>query len=197
MTIKAWPDLQKGTGEVTKNLKIFWGKVGELFGDHGFGFLFSPRTSRSKLQNVKIILLGASVRMPPMPFPMPPLFITAVKDICTINTFEKLLNVLFSEVSCWHFGFTTPQFSATTTDMSLYEVLTLFHRWPFVFRLLFFSLTVVVVFNRLHRVYAVWFQIYDFAFFNQEIGIQGFRGFQVFATQSVPKIPLYHTNNIF
>ena len=142
-------------------------------------------------------------RMPPIPFPMPLLFITAVKDICTINTFEKLLNVLFSEVSCWHFGFTTSLFSATTTDMSLYEVLTLFHRWPFVFRLLFFSLTVVVLFNRLHRVYAVWFQIYDFTFlnkctfFNQDIGIQGFRGFQVFATQSVPKIPLYHTNNIF
>ena len=59
MTIKAWPDLQKGTGEVAKNLKTFWGKVGELFGDHGFGFLFSPRMSRSKLQNVNIILLGA------------------------------------------------------------------------------------------------------------------------------------------
>ena len=59
MTIKAWPDLQKGTGEVAKNLKIFWGKVGELFGDHGFGFLFSPRTSRSKLQNVNMILLDA------------------------------------------------------------------------------------------------------------------------------------------
>ena len=59
ITIKAWPDLRKGTGEVAKNLKIFWGKVGELFGDHGFGFLFSPRTSRSKLQNVNIILLGA------------------------------------------------------------------------------------------------------------------------------------------
>ena len=27
-----------------------------------------------------------------------PLFITAVKDICAINTFEKLLNILFSEV---------------------------------------------------------------------------------------------------
>ena len=37
-------------------------------------------------------------RMPPMPFPMPLLFITAVKDICAINTFEKLLNILFSEV---------------------------------------------------------------------------------------------------
>ena len=59
MTIKAWPDLQKGTGEVSKSLKIFWGNVGELFGDHGFGFLFSPRTSRSKLQNVNMILLDA------------------------------------------------------------------------------------------------------------------------------------------
>ena len=45
--------------------------------------------------------------MPPMPFPMPPLFVTAVKDICVINTFEKLLKILFSEVYCWYFGFTT------------------------------------------------------------------------------------------
>ena len=36
--------------------------------------------------------------MPPMPFPMPPLFNTAVKDICAIETFEKLPNILFSEV---------------------------------------------------------------------------------------------------
>ena len=36
-------------------------------------------------------------RMPPMPFPMPPLFDTAAKDISAINTFEKLLNILFSE----------------------------------------------------------------------------------------------------
>ena len=28
-----------------------------------------------------------------MPFPMPSLFITAVKDMCTVNTFEKLLNI--------------------------------------------------------------------------------------------------------
>ena len=34
-------------------------------------------------------------------------------------------------------------------------------------RVLFFSLTVVVLFNRLHRVYAVWFQILDFAFYNK------------------------------
>ena len=59
MTIKAWPDLRKGTGEVSKSLKIFWGNVGELFGDHGFGFLFSPRTSRSKLKNINMILLDA------------------------------------------------------------------------------------------------------------------------------------------
>ena len=37
-------------------------------------------------------------RMPPMPFPIPPLFNTVVKDICAINTFEKLLHILFSEV---------------------------------------------------------------------------------------------------
>ena len=34
-------------------------------------------------------------------------------------------------------------------------------------RVLFFSLTVVVFFNRLHRVYEVWFQISDFAFYNK------------------------------
>ena len=72
--------------------------------------------------------------MPPMPFPIPLLFITAVKDICAINTFEKLLNILFSEVYCWYFGFITLLFSATITDMSLYEVLNLFPRWPLVFR---------------------------------------------------------------
>ena len=32
---------------------------------------------------------------------------------------------------------------------------------------MFFSLTVVALFNRLHRVYAVWFQISDFAFYNE------------------------------
>ena len=73
-------------------------------------------------------------RMPPMPFPMPPLFITSVKDIYAINTFEKLLNISFSEVYCWHFGCTTPLFSVTTTDRSLYEALTLFPRWRLVFR---------------------------------------------------------------
>ena len=33
-----------------------------------------------------------------MPFPMPPLVITAVKNICTVNAFEKLLKFLISEV---------------------------------------------------------------------------------------------------
>ena len=72
-----------------------------------------------------------------------------------------------------------------------------------------------MLFNRLHGVYAVWFQISDFAFFNKRTffnydigilgiqgihgflsfhGIQGFDGFQAFATQSVPKIPL---DNLF
>ena len=72
--------------------------------------------------------------MPPMPFPMPLLFITAVKDVCATKTFEKLLNILFSEVYCWYFGFTTFLFYETTTDMSLHEVLNLFLRWPLVFR---------------------------------------------------------------
>ena len=71
--------------------------------------------------------------MPPMPFPIPLLFITAVKDICAINTFEKLLNILFSEVCCWYFSFTTLLFSTTITDISLYEVLNLFPHWPLVF----------------------------------------------------------------
>ena len=81
-------------------------------------------------------------RMPPMPFPMPLLFITVVKDIIlfAINTFEKLLNILFSEVYCWYFGFTTLLFSATITDMSLYELLNLFPRWPHVFRSFLYSL---------------------------------------------------------
>ena len=79
--------------------------------------LFSSRTSRSKLENVNLILFGAS-RMPLMPS----LFIKAVQDISTINTFEKLLNILFREVNCLHFGFTTRLFPATTNDMSLYEL---------------------------------------------------------------------------
>ena len=36
-------------------------------------------------------------------------------------------------------------------------------------RVLFFSLTVVVLFNRLHRVYAVWVQISDFAFLTTSV----------------------------
>ena len=64
--------------------------------------------------------------MQPMPFPIPALFNIAVKDICAINTFEKLFHILLSEVYCSHFGFTTLLLSATTTDMSLYEVLNLF-----------------------------------------------------------------------
>ena len=80
-----------------------------------------------------------------MPFPIPIMFITAVKDICATNTFEKLLNILFSQVStllknCLTFYLAKYTvdihisalqhycFSATITDMSLYEVLNLFPR---------------------------------------------------------------------
>ena len=66
--------------------------------------------------------------MPPIPFPMPPLIFTAVKDICKINTFEKLPHILFDEVYCQHFDFATRLFSATTTDLFLYDVLQLFFR---------------------------------------------------------------------
>ena len=59
MTIEDWPDLRIGTGTVAKNLKFFGARWENSFGNHGFGFLFSSRTSRSKLQNVNIILLGA------------------------------------------------------------------------------------------------------------------------------------------
>ena len=55
MTIKAWPDLRIGTGDVAENLKFLGARWENSFGDHSFGFLFS---SRSKLQNVNIILLG-------------------------------------------------------------------------------------------------------------------------------------------
>ena len=72
---------------------------------------------------------------------MPSLFITALKDICAINTFEKLLNILFSEVYCSYFGFTTLLFSATITDMSLYEVLNLFPADHSFFNLFFFPLS--------------------------------------------------------
>ena len=40
MTIKAWPDLRIGTGEVAENLKIFWGKVGEFIWGPRFWFSF-------------------------------------------------------------------------------------------------------------------------------------------------------------
>ena len=66
--------------------------------------------------------------MPLMPFPMPPLFITAVKDICTINTFEELLNIYLAKYIVNILALQTLLFSATTTDMSLYEVLKLFPR---------------------------------------------------------------------
>ena len=60
MTVKVWPDLRIGTGEVAVKLRkicnFFGVRWENSFGDHGFGFLFS---SRSKLQNVNIILLGA------------------------------------------------------------------------------------------------------------------------------------------
>ena len=52
-------------------------------------------------------------------FPMPPLFVTVVNDICTIKTFEKLLNIVFSEVCSSHFSVTTRLFPATTHDLSV------------------------------------------------------------------------------
>ena len=45
-------------------------------------------------------IVFGKLQLPPMPFPIPPLFNTAVKDICAINTFEKLLHILLSEVNC-------------------------------------------------------------------------------------------------
>ena len=45
-------ELYKLTRNVARRKKLFEG--------HGLGFLFSSRTSRNKLQNVNIILLGAS-----------------------------------------------------------------------------------------------------------------------------------------
>ena len=59
MAIKDWPDLRTGTGEVAKNLNFLGERWENSFGDNDFGFLFSPRTSLSKLQNVNIILLDA------------------------------------------------------------------------------------------------------------------------------------------
>ena len=42
-----------------KIFKFFGQRWENSFGDHGYSFLFSPRTSRSKLQNVNMILLDA------------------------------------------------------------------------------------------------------------------------------------------
>ena len=36
MTIKAWPDLRTGTGEVVKNFNIFWARWEKYIGGHGF-----------------------------------------------------------------------------------------------------------------------------------------------------------------
>ena len=52
-----------------------------------------------KLQYVNIFLLGAFPNATDT-FSDAPLFNTAVKDIFAIDTFEKLLNILFSEVYC-------------------------------------------------------------------------------------------------
>ena len=51
-----------------------------------------------------------------------------------------------------------------------------------------------MLFNRLHRIYAVWFQISDFAFYNEFTFSFRCHGFQAFAILSDPKLPL---NNIF
>ena len=62
MTVKAWPDLRIGTGEVTKKFENFLGLGGRIhLGTTVLVFSFSSRMSRSKLQNVNIILLGASL----------------------------------------------------------------------------------------------------------------------------------------
>ena len=67
------------TFELAKyNLIIFW-----LYNTIVFG----------KLRNVNIIFLSAFPNATNA-FPIPPLFNTAVKDICAINTFEKLLHIL-------------------------------------------------------------------------------------------------------
>ena len=67
------------TFELAKyNLIIFW-----LYNTIVFG----------KLQNVNIIFLSAFPNATNA-FTIPPLFNTAVKDICAINTYEKLLHIL-------------------------------------------------------------------------------------------------------
>ena len=53
---------------------------------------------------------------------MPPLFITAVKDICTINTLEKLFNILCSDV--YYFARNCsfiPKHSCVTTPNNTYD----------------------------------------------------------------------------
>ena len=73
----------------------------------------------------------------------PPLFIAAVKDICTINNFEELLNILFSQVNCQHFGFKMRLLITTTNDLSLsLYIYKLFHRCPLVLRFFFLPLLV-------------------------------------------------------
>ena len=42
--------------------------------------------------------LTNALGMPPIPLPLTPSFITAVKDLCIVNILVKLLNFLFSEV---------------------------------------------------------------------------------------------------
>ena len=58
MTINAWPDLRKEQAKVAKNLNLSWGKVGELFGGHGFGFLFFVTNATQQVTKRNIILFG-------------------------------------------------------------------------------------------------------------------------------------------
>ena len=48
MTIKAWPDLQTGTGEVVKNLKLLWARWVKYFGGHGLRKYVSLFSGRQK-----------------------------------------------------------------------------------------------------------------------------------------------------
>ena len=124
MTIKAWLDLQTGTGKVEK--------IGKLFGDHVFGFLLLSCTSNSKLQNVTIILVGAFPDATDAFSNASIVYYSSKRYTCNQH-FEKLHNSLFCAVYCWHFSFITLLFSTTTTDLSLYEVFKLFPRWPLIF----------------------------------------------------------------
>ena len=76
-----------------------------------------------KLQSVNVILLGA-FRMPPMP----PLFITAVKDVRTIKTFEnclkKLLNILFAKYTVNTFVFCNYNWSISIRGIKVVSPLT-------------------------------------------------------------------------